>query len=274
MVMATNLLATDTSGKAEFIKPKLDIREVIRRFAPVSDHPQLLRWHTRLDEQDGAGIQVALLDSGIGWSHPMFRGAQVKARDFTGTGRVFDLTGHGTKNAGLLVGQGHGGLRGLVPACTLLVGKVLGTGDPDASAKALAQGIRWAVYEGADLIVMPLGRCRGAAVVTQAVRRALRANCQLFAAAGNRGAETLLFPARLPGVIAVSAADSNGKPLDWCSQMPQVDRYAPGEDIWSIGLEGATPVSGSSLATVLTAGVAALHLAYQRHTISSQKTIL
>lgn len=264
MVVHARLSATNIPAKHEVTKPRFDIRELIRHFAPQSDDPRLLRWNQALDREDGTGVRVALLDSGICWSHPMFRGAEIRGRDFTESGGVFDPTGHGTKNAGLLVGQGGKWMRGLTPACTLLVGKVLGTTEPDSDAKALAQGLRWAVQEGAHLVILPLGRVRGSSLVAQQVRRALKEGCVLFAAAGNRGPDTFLFPARLPGVKAVSAANLDGVPLEWCCQVSQVDCYAPGEDVWSIGLEGASTVSGSSLATVLVGGVAALQQA-QKH---------
>ncbi|NET41901.1 S8 family serine peptidase [Okeania sp. SIO2B3] len=236
---------------------QLDLREVLRHFTSNSSHPNRLRWHPALNKEDGAGMRVALLDSGISGTDSQLQSAQIQARDFTGSGGVFDPTGHGTKNARLLVAQGIDGFWGLVPASVLLVGKVLGTGVPHRGAEALAKGIRWAVYEKADVIIMPLGRIRGTTVVTKAVRLAIKAGCVVLAAAGNRGAETLLFPARLSDVIAVSAADINGQPLNWCCQMPQVNCYAPGLEI---GVRGKS-TSGSSVATVLAGGVETLYLA-------------
>lgn len=237
-------------------QPQLDLRETLRYFTSHCDRPNRLHWHPAFDREDGAGMRVALLDSGICGSHPQLEGAQIQVRDFTESGGVFDLTGHGTKNARLLVAQGTDGFRGLVPASVLLVGKVLGTGDRDRSAEALAKGIRWAVSEKADVIIMPLGRIRGTKIVTQAVRQAIKAGCVVLAAAGNQGAETLLFPARLSGVIAVSATDLEGQPLNWCCQIPQVNCYAPGLEIGEKGKSS----SGSSVATVLAGGVETLYL--------------
>lgn len=262
--MRARLSAIDTHGKDGATEPRADIRNLFRNFAPESTDPRLLRWDPVLDAEDGAGARVALLDSGVFWTHPAFRDAQIQARDFTGSGAVFDPTGHGTKCAALLAAQGNGWLRGLAPACTLLVGKVVGTGDPDTSAKALARAIRWAVCKGSDIVILPVGRARGSALVAREIRRALAAGCILFAAAGNRGPDTFLFPACLEGVMAVSAAKPDGMPLEWCCQVAQVDCYAPGHEVWSIGFEGLGTISGSSPATVLAAGVAALRLARER----------
>lgn len=240
-----------------------DIRDLIRTLAPEVNGSRLLRWDPALDIEEGAGIRMTLLDSGISWKHPAFRGARIKARDFTGSGGVFDPTGHGNKSTELLVAQGRRWLRGIAPACTLLVGKVLGTGDQDASVREIARAVRWAVYENAHIIILPLGRTRGSPSVAREVCRAVAEGCIIFAAAGNRGPDTFLFPARLQGVSAVSAAGPNGKPLEWCCQTPQVDCYAPGQ-VWSKRLDGIDTIKGSSLATVLAAGVAALWLAREQ----------
>lgn len=262
--LRASLSAIDVHSKYEAPGTGADTRDLVRSFAPELHDSRLLCWDPSLDAEDGAGVRVALFDTGLFWAHPVFRGAQIQARDFTGSGGVFDLTGHGTKSGSLLVAQGYGWLRGLAPACTLLVGKVLRTRDPDTSAGVLARAIRWAVYEGAHIAILPLGRARGSALVAREVCRALEAGCAFFAAAGNRGPDTFLFPARLPGVTAVSAAGPDGRPLSWCSQVSQVDCYAPGHEVLSVGLDGRGAISGSSPATVLAAGVAALRLAGER----------
>ena len=241
-----------------------DVRDMMRKFAQGSRNPRLLRWDSALDTETGGGVRIALLDSGVLWEHPMFQGAYLKVRDFTGNGGVFDPTGHGTKNAALLVAQGRSWLRGVIPACTLLVGKVVRTGNPDTSARVLAQAIRWAVHNKVDIAILPIGRTQGSALVDREIRRALSAECALFAAGGNRGPDTLLFPARLEEVIAISAACPDGTPLSWCCQDCQVDCYAPGHEVLSVGLEGQGTISGSSPATVLAAGIAALWLARER----------
>ena len=128
------------SAKDKAIRVIPDIRDLIRNFAPCSNDPRLLRWKSALDHEDGSGIRVALLDSGIMWTHPALKNARIQVRDFTGSVGVFDSTGHGTKSAALLVSQGHG-LLGLAPACTLLVAKVLGTGELEDSSKILARAI-------------------------------------------------------------------------------------------------------------------------------------
>lgn len=233
----------------------LDLRQCLREFTAAHQHPRFLRWDATLDQEEGSGVRVALLDSGIHLRHPLLQGAQIQARDFTESGGVFDPTGHGTKSAALLVGQAQ--FQGLAPACTLLVGKVLGR---DSTESAIAQGIRWAVSQRAQVIALPLGRQPSSLLVKQAVNQALSKGCTVLAAAGNYGAEICLFPARLSGVIAVSAVDLAGLPLTWCCQT-QVDCYAPGQGVFPSELAGGKSINGSSAATVIVAGVMALQIA-------------
>ncbi|KAM3091345.1 S8 family serine peptidase [Phormidesmis sp. 146-12] len=234
-----------------------DLRKLLRDFTAATEGSQLLHWDVALDQEDGSGVRVALLDSGICLRHPLLQGAQIYALDFIGSGSVSDRGGHGTKSAALLVGQTH--LQGLAPACTLLFGKVLG-GDSGTSAFAIAQGIQWALSQGAQVIALPLGRRQSSRLIKQAVRQALAKGCKIFAAAGNYGADICLFPACLPGVVAVSATDLAGVPLAWCCQT-QVDCYAPGQGVFPSHLAGGSSINGSSAATVLAAGVAALQIA-------------
>jgi subtilisin family serine protease len=253
--IAMSLLLTDlpqTQQNAAF-----DLRQLLRHFT-IADRPaNILHWSTDLDQKDGSGVRVALLDSGVHLRHSLLKGAQIEARDFTQSGGVFDSTGHGTKGAALLVGQAR--LKGLAPACTLFVGKVLGSTTQPREV-AIAQGIGWAIAQDAQILVLPLGRHQGSRSIKQAIDRALANGCRVFAAAGNYGAEVCLFPARLPGVIAVSAVNLAGVPLAGCAQT-QVDCYAPGQDVFPSHLAGGSSMNGSSAATVIAAGVAALRMA-------------
>ena len=78
-------------------------------------------------EFSGAGIKVAVLDTGIDASHEAFRGLKVTQRDFTGEGDG-DRVGHGTHCAGIVAGRDVNGYRyGVAPGVDeLLVGKVVG----------------------------------------------------------------------------------------------------------------------------------------------------
>lgn len=110
----------------------------------------------------GAGVTVAVLDTGIDVDHPAFHGVSVVPKNFTGAGSdddVADTRGHGTHCAGTIFGRDVDGLRiGVAPGVTsALIGKVLGHGPSAGSSDKLCEAIMWAVNNGANVISMSLG---------------------------------------------------------------------------------------------------------------------
>lgn len=110
----------------------------------------------------GAGITVAVLDTGIDANHPAFKGVTVVSKNFTGVGGKADVTdtrGHGTHCAGTIFGRDVDGLRiGVAPGVTrALIGKVLGGGAGAGSSDKLCEALMWAVNNGANVISMSLG---------------------------------------------------------------------------------------------------------------------
>jgi subtilisin family serine protease len=104
----------------------------------------------------GAGITVAVLDTGIDAAHAAFAGLRVVERDFTGDGDG-DREGHGTHCAGTIAGRDVNGYRyGVAPGVEeLLVGKVLG--EAGGSTDALMRAMLWALESGAHVVSMSLG---------------------------------------------------------------------------------------------------------------------
>jgi subtilisin family serine protease len=104
----------------------------------------------------GAGVKVAVLDTGIDATHEAFRGLRVTERDFTGEGDG-DRNGHGTHCAGIIAGRDVNGYRyGVAPGVDeLLVGKVMGADG--GTTDALMRGMLWALESGAHVMSMSLG---------------------------------------------------------------------------------------------------------------------
>lgn len=107
-------------------------------------------------ELTGAGVKVAILDSGIDAGHEAFRGLRVTQRDFSDEGDG-DRVGHGTHCAGIVAGRDVGGYRcGVAPGIDeLLVGKVVSS--LGGTTEALMRAMLWALEEGADVMSMSLG---------------------------------------------------------------------------------------------------------------------
>jgi subtilisin family serine protease len=105
----------------------------------------------------GAGVRVAVLDTGIDETHPAFAGVTLTQKDFSGHGNG-DVQGHGTHCAGTVFGRDVDGLRiGVARGVgEALIGKVLGD-DGSGSSNMLFEGMQWAVMNEARVISMSLG---------------------------------------------------------------------------------------------------------------------
>jgi len=222
-------------------------------------------------ETSGRGVCVAVLDMGLDLSHPDLQNGVDEVRDFTGSRfGADDRVGHGTHTAGTIGARRNElGVVGVAPECRLLIGKVLGD-DGSGTDEVVAAGIDWAVAAGADVISLSLGAPTPSVVLESAVRRAVAAGKFIICAAGNDGAvagrgDSVNYPARFDGTVAVGAVDRAGRVCDFSSRGPEVDLCAPGDDVLSTYLRGGyAKLSGTSMAAPFVTGVVALLLAKHR----------
>ncbi|CAN7725770.1 S8 family serine peptidase [Mesorhizobium amorphae] len=105
----------------------------------------------------GAGVTVAVLDTGIDADHAAFKNVDIEQRDFSGDGDG-DRQGHGTHCAGTIFGRDVDGVRiGVATGVKrALIGKVLGD-KGGGDTQMLVEGIQWAVSSGANIVSMSLG---------------------------------------------------------------------------------------------------------------------
>ncbi|GAA0495060.1 type VII secretion-associated serine protease mycosin [Streptomyces stramineus] len=200
----------------------------------------------------GAGITVAVLDTGVDDSHPDLRGQVLPGKDLIGFGagpgdRAWAR--HGTAMAGIIAGRGHGdgaadGVLGVAPEAKVLpVRVILEDGDParsrarGARGSALADGIRWAADHGADVINLSLGddsdTARPQPREDAAVQYALAKGAVVVASAGNGGehGDHVSYPAAYPGVIAATAVDRYGNRAPFSTRRWYATVAAPGVDV-------------------------------------------
>lgn len=225
--------------------------------------------------ETGAGVAVAVLDTGLDLGHPDFAGRQIESRSFVEGQPVQDVQGHGTHTAGTTAGPlapSSGRRYGVAHEATLLVGKVLGDDGSGTDAQIL-EGIDWAITRGARVISMSLGA--DVDEVSQAYesvgRRALDAGSLIVAAAGNNAERSkgdvgfVGVPANSPSIMAVAAVDSALNIADFSAASSgvaggQVDIAGPGVDVyasWPMPRRTNT-ISGTSMATPHVSGIAAL----------------
>ncbi|NVM96675.1 S8 family serine peptidase [Arthrobacter wenxiniae] len=248
------------------------------------------------DISQGAGVKVAVIDSGIDASHADLKGAIAGGTDISGSGNAKGTKGvgaepeHGTLVATMLAGRGHAdvsasatkgastpagakvgagpaGVIGVAPKAELLSVSVwLGSDNPSGKTidAQIPAAVKWAVDHGAKVINMSLGSTSTAWPQSwdSAFAYAESKDVVIVAAAGNRksGSEQVGAPATIPGVLAVGGLDKDGTAsVDSSSQGISIGVSAPAEDLAG-GLPGGGYArwSGTSGAAPIVSGVAAL----------------
>ncbi len=234
----------------------------------------------------GAGVTVAVLDSGIAADHPDFAGRIAEARSFLdGAPDAVDDVGHGTHVASILAGSGAGSggrYRGVAPDAQLVIGKVCDlAGCPDS---ALLAGMEWAAASGAAVINISLGGPDTPEVdpLEQAIDALTAEHGALFVvSAGNIGlcggglSDQVGSPSTADAALSVAAVDAADQVADFSCRGPRAgdgaikpDIAAPGVTIAAALATGTvigepvddlyTRLSGTSMAAPHAAGAAAL----------------
>ncbi|GIJ21861.1 hypothetical protein Vlu01_24850 [Micromonospora lutea] len=215
----------------------------------------------------GRGVVVAVIDSGVDGSHPDLTGQVLPGLDLVAPSGATepDPVGHGTTVAGLIAGRNDDrrGVVGLAPDARILPVRVLDAENRYDDALIVAKGVRWAVDNGAKVINLSLGGNGDSAALAAAIDYAFARDVVVVACTGNLATSPeakVWYPAREPGVLAVSGLERNSDNL-WSGAITgrATVLTAPAS-----GLVGARPpggywrVQGTSFAAPLVAATAAL----------------
>jgi membrane-anchored mycosin MYCP len=224
----------------------------------------------------GAGVVVAVIDSGVDADHPQLRqpGKVLAGQDFFLVGDLpgnFDCVSHGTAVAGIIAAEPVDGVgfAGLAPDARILPVRVSERDLNDEGAAetidpaVLARGIWYAADNGADVINLSVAGAVDNIYVRDAIAHAVSKDVVVVAAAGNgqqgTAAGPKMYPAAYDGVLGVGAIDMAGARVPSSRIGPHVDLVAPGD-----GVLGATRVGGhqywqgTSFATPFVSATAAL----------------
>lgn len=221
----------------------------------------------------GAGVNIAIIDTGVDGSHIDLKGAVIDGTDVSGVGSpdgqmpVGVSSEHGTMVASLAAGRGHDGNLGVIgsaPEANILAISISFGSGTRSSDDQIADAVKWAVDNGADVINMSLTRnsLEWPESWDDAFLYAFEHDVVVVAAAGNRGSGTTEVgaPATIPGVLVVGGVDRNGSAsFDASSQGITISVAAPSEE-----LVGAAPGggyyqwAGTSGSTPIVSGIVAL----------------
>lgn len=223
----------------------------------------------------GKGVTIAVVDTGIDYSHSEFKGRIRAGYDFVdGDSIAEDANGHGTHVAGTIAAANDGrGIIGVAHEAAIMPIRVLDENGAGYLSDAI-RGVRWATNNGADVINLSLGGTGYSQAMADAIRHASRRGTVVVMAAGNAGGASPEYPGAhaIEHGIAVGAVQRDGRiagfsnragsrPLDYVT--------APG-----VGITSTLPgnrygrYSGTSMATPHVAGVAGL-LKSQNSSLSS-----
>jgi subtilisin len=228
-----------------------------------------------MQTRSGAGIKIAVLDTGMDLSHPDFAGRTVISQSFVPGESVQDGHSHGTHCIGTACGpldptDPNQPRYGVAHACDIYVGKVLSNGGSGADGWILG-GINWAIAQGCQIVSMSLGARTSqdgfSAAYESAAQAALNAGTLIIAAAGNDHGQPVSHPANCPSIMAVGAVDQNHvkanfSNITFFSPHGSVDIAGPGVDTLSsipVSMGSYGVKSGTSMAAPHVAGIAALH---------------
>lgn len=223
----------------------------------------------------GAGVRIAIIDTGIARGPVEFDGAVVDGTDVSGVGTPDGRTpigvidsDHGSWVGSLAGARGTGpdtGMIGVAPDAELLSVSVgFGSAAAVPFTRQIAEAMRWAVDHGADVINLSLttNTPDWDESWDDAFLYAFENDVVVVVAAGNRasGTSRVGAPATIPGVLTVAGVDPDGNAsLEASTQGITIGVAAPSEKLRGVSADGRlVEWKGTSGAAPIVAGIAAL----------------
>lgn len=206
----------------------------------------------------GAGVAVAVIDSGVDRNHPALKGAV--ADSFDAIGGPFKPDAHGTAVAGLAAARGE--LVSVAPAARILAARAFaGEGGGGGTTLHILRALDWASARGAKVVNMSFAGPKDPAIAAFIAAGTLR-GAVYVAAAGNAGPDSPpLYPGAEPNVIAATATDADDRLLEVANRGAHLAVAAPGVEVLVAAPGGRYGLlSGTSMAAAEVSGLVALLL--------------
>ncbi len=215
----------------------------------------------------GAGVTIYIIDTGIRFSHSQFGGRASSGVDKIDGGSADDCNGHGTHVAGTAAGSTYGVAKG----ASIVAVRVLNCSGSGATSGVIA-GVDWVTgnhQAGQPAVAnMSLGGSGNSALDT-AVRNSIADGISYAVAAGNGNFLGIAAnacnpsPARVAEAMTIGATTTSDAKASYSNFGSCVDWFAPGSGVtsaWNTSDTATKSISGTSMASPHTAGVAALYL--------------
>lgn len=256
-----------------------------RAASPVAWHLAAVGAPEAWSVATGAGVTVAVVDSGVDADHPALAGSVLPGRSYVDVdpgaeprllafgadpGPVYerafgqaDPVGHGTAVAGLIAGGAGSAHPGVAPDAQILPVRVLDDENRYHDSAMVGAAVEWAVDNGADIVNLSLGGHYDSPAFAEAIAYAEQRDVLIVACTGNQGAdepaEDVWFPARVSQVLAVTGSDVGGERWRTAVTGAETDLAAPGAELVAPQPGGGyKTVTGTSFASAVVSGAAAL----------------
>jgi serine protease len=272
-----NLLKNLRNSPLKQFVERIEPNYIYQAFKAPNDPQYSQQWNLRSinierawEETKGSGVTVAIIDTGVSLVPDLQQTEFVEGYDFVNNKTdASDDNGHGTHVAGTVAQSTNNnyGVAGIAYQAKIMPLKVLSAAG-GGTVSDIAEAIRFAADNGADVINMSLGGGGESLVMKDAIAYAHQKGVVVIAAAGNANRNAAEYPARYPHVVGVAATDAAGKKAPYSNYGAGIDIAAPGgSDQGKIVQETVNPrtgetvfagFQGTSMAAPHVAGVAAL----------------